>query len=223
MGGQRQQIDILASHIDGQVSRRLHRVSMEQHAPPAAHRPDLPNGLDGPHLVVGKHHRHQTGIRPDGGLDLLRRHPALVPHGQKGHGAALPLQLLQGMQDRVVLKGGRDDMPLPRPLSHSGSGAQRLVIRLAAAGGEGDLPGTGIQAAGHPLPGVAQGFCRFLARPVQTGGVAPALLHTGVHGRQRGRADFCGGGIVRIDFHGVSLLNGKGAARHMRAAPVQLV
>gem|GEM_PF-4935732 len=32
-------------------------------------------------------------------------------------------------------------MPLPRPLSHSGSGAQRLIIRLAAARGEGDLPG----------------------------------------------------------------------------------
>ena len=85
--------------------------------------------------------------------------------------------------------------------AHGRAGAQSLVIRLAAAGGEGDLPGLGIQAAGKDLPGRRQLFRRQLAGGVQAGGIAVKLLKAGQHGRHGRVTDRGGGSVVGINVH----------------------
>ena len=47
----------------------------------------------------------------------------------------------EGEQDGVVLKGGGDDVLFPLAETQPRGGEQGLVVGLAAAGGEDDLPG----------------------------------------------------------------------------------
>ena len=81
---------------------------------------------------------------------------------QQGHGEALLLQFLEGVQDGVVLKGGGDDMGFPLPFSPAGGGENGLVVRFAAAGGKDNLFRAAVETAGHGLPGLGQGGgCRL--------------------------------------------------------------
>ena len=58
---------------------------------------------------------------------------AVFVYIQKGDLKALPLQLLQGVQDSVMLEcGGYDMLPALLPPQPCG-GEDRLVVRLAAA------------------------------------------------------------------------------------------
>ena len=153
------------------MPRRLYRVGMENDALPAAERADFGNGLDGADLVVGKHHGHAAGIVPDGGGNILHAHDAVAVHVQQRHRKALLLQLPERMQDSVMLKGGGDQVLFPLARSGAGAGSERLVVALAAAGGEIDLLRTcGAQAHRHRAARLFQALknpppgCRFAAR-----------------------------------------------------------
>ena len=201
MGRQGQHIDVHSLDVDGQMSRRLHSVGVEQNAGLLADLAYLRDGLDGADLVVGKHDAHQAGIRPDGGLHCLRRHDTVRRDIQQSDGKSFLLQGLQGVQDGVVLKLGGDDVLLSLPGAQSRSAAQRLVVRLAAAGGKGDLPGLGIQVPCKNLSGLRQLFRRPLARAVEAGRISVNLLKTGYHSLHCRLADSCGCRIIRINVH----------------------
>ena len=133
VGGEGEQIQILFPYMDGKMARGLHRVGVEGDPLGPADRADLPDGLDGADLVVGVHDRYKTGVLPDGLLHLMGEDDAVFVYIQKGDLKALPLQLLQGVQDSVMLEcGGYDMLPALLPPQPCG-GEDRLVVRLAAA------------------------------------------------------------------------------------------
>ena len=183
------------------MARRLDRIRVEQDPRLPADGADLGDGLDGADLVVGEHDAHQAGVRPDGLPHLLRRYHAARRDVQQRHLKPLPLQRLEGVEHRVVLKLGGDDVPLPPPGPQGRGGAEGLVIRLAAAGGEGEFPGRRIQIPGKDLPGRRQLLRRLLAWRMETGGVAVDLLKAGGHRRQSRVAEAGGRGVVRINLH----------------------
>ena len=101
----------------------------------------------------------------------------------------------------MVLKLRGDDVPLSALCSQGRGRAEGLVVRLAAAGGESDLPGVRVQIPGKDLPGRRQLLRRQLSRRVEAGGVAVDLLEAGGHGRQRRVAEAGGGRVICIDLH----------------------
>ena len=107
-----------------QVSRRLHGVGVEQHALFPADRADLRDGQDGADLVVGVHGGDQAGVRPDGVRHLLGGDGAGGAHRQQLDLKALLLQLFQGVENGVVLKGGGDDVLFALALADAGGGDQ---------------------------------------------------------------------------------------------------
>ena len=81
VAGQAQQVDVLRLHVDGQVSRRLHGVGVEQDALLPAQRTDLLDGLDRADLVVGVHDGDQRGVRPYGRRQLVQPDKAVLVDG----------------------------------------------------------------------------------------------------------------------------------------------
>ena len=82
--------------------------------------------------------------------------------------------------------GGRDD---------------RLVVGLAAAGGEIDFARRRADALRHGLTRLLQRFLGLLAEGVQTRGVAVILKQIGEHRVNGGAADTGGGSVVCIYKH----------------------
>ena len=202
VGGQGQQVNVHGLHVNGQMARRLDCVGVEQSACLPAQRSDLRDGLDGTDLVIGKHHRHQAGIRPQGLPDRLRRHHTVGRNIQQRNCESLLLQRLEGVEDCMVLKLGGEDMALALPGPQRRAGTQSLNIGLAAAGGKGNLPGGGVQIPGKNLPGLHQLLRRPLTGTVEAGGIGVNALEAGQH-RSHGRiADGGGGRMIRVNLHG---------------------
>ena len=182
----------------------LHRIGVERHAVLAADGADFGDRLNGADLVVGVHHTHQTGVRLNGSLHLLRRDASGFVHIQQGDGEALLLQLFQRVQNGVVLKSGRNDVLLslscPRPCSR----AKRLIVGLAATGGEVDLPCLTAQTVRHVLPCLKQHLSGGLSHMVQAGRIPVELFKARQHGIQSRAAGLGGGGVVGVNLHAVS-------------------
>ena len=177
---------------------------MKQDAGLPADGADLADRLNGSDFVVGVHDGDEAGLRGDCGLYLFRRHKSVFVNVQIGDGESLLLQLFQGVEHGVVLKGGGDDVGLALAFAPDGHGTNGLVVRLRATGGEGDLPGTGrAQRRCHPGPGFGQGLHGGLAHGMQAGGVAVDLIHIGQHGPDRRLAHPGGCRIVSINCHGL--------------------
>ena len=194
-------------HVDGHVARGLHGVAVEGDLLLPAEGADLRDGLDGADLVVGEHDGHQGGILPDGGFQVRKPHHPVLVHVQQRHLEALFFQLRQGVQHGVVFKLGGDQVPLALPGAQAGGGDDGLIVGLGAAGGEIDLPGIGVEAAGHGLPGLLQRLLGVLTEGIQAGGVAVLLGQIGQHGVQRGFGNAGGSGVVGVDKHELFILS----------------
>ena len=97
--------------------------------------------------------------------------------------------MLSGMEHRVVLDAGGDDV-VARLLEGSGSAHYGGIVRLRAATGEHHLARAAVQHAGHPFPGLIQSVPGLLPHGVDAGGVAEQLREVRGHcpqhfGRQR--------------------------------------
>ena len=204
--GEGEQVDLLRLHVDEQMPRSLHRVGVEEHALLPANRADLRNGLDGADLVVGVHDGHQAGILADGLCHLLRGDQAAAVHIQQCHVIALLFQLLQGVQHSVVLKGGGDDVLLAPARAQGSGGQDGLVVRLAAAGGEDDLPRVAAQAACDASTCVLQRLPGLLPEGIQAGGVSIQLIQIGDHGLDGSLAHPGRCGIVCV-YHSLLLVD----------------
>ena len=142
---------------------RLYCVSVKQYAFLPADRTNLLDWLNCADLIVGIHHRHETGIVTNGLCHLLRQDDAVFVHIQKCDFKALFFQLLQRVQNSMVLKGGGNDVLLAASLSQPRSRQDRLIVRLAAAGGEGDFFRGSAYACRDSLPRVCQCFSGHLS------------------------------------------------------------
>ncbi len=92
-------------------------------------------------MSIGEHDAHQGGVLPDGGGHVVDLYDAALVHGEEGNIKAVLLQPGQGVEHGVVLDGGGDEVGLALTLAQQGGADNGLVVRLAAAGGEVDLPG----------------------------------------------------------------------------------
>ena len=199
MGGSGQQINLLLRDINREMADRLNSIRVEKDPVLPADLPDLPDRLNGPDLVVGVHDRHQAGIFPERGFHLFRAHDTVLMNIQEGNLKAFLFQLLQGMQDRVMLKGGGNNMLLSRFPPKLRRGTDRLVIRLAAPGGKQNLPGLRPDHFRHGRPGFLQRFLCLLTNAVQAGRVPIVPLNHRNHRIQSRLTHLRRSGVVRIN------------------------
>ena len=208
MPGQGKHIHRQFRQVYRNMPHRLDSVSMEQHALFPADCADLRNGFDGTDLVVSKHHAHQAGVRSDSGGDLLRGDDTGFGDLQERHGKALFFQLFQRVENGVMLDHGRDNVFFALFCTGIGGRAQRLVVRLAAAGGEVNFPCRTAQAGGNVLASLEQCLSSCLSDVVDAGGIAVVLFHAGHHGLDCCLAGLCGGCIVCVYLQWDSSVSG---------------
>ena len=111
---------------------------------------------------------------------------------------ALRFQLLHGVQDSVVLHGGRDDVAaaLAETL---GGGKNGPVVGLRAAGGEKHPVGLCAEGGGDRLPRLPQTVGGVNAERVDGRRIAPAVCERLCHSPHTGRTGLRRGGIIEID------------------------
>ena len=137
--GQGQHVDAHLLHVDRHVADRLHCVRVELRADRMRQLGDLLDRLDGADLVVRRHDGDERGVLGKLTLQLLEIDAALLVHVQIGDAVALFFQRLAGVQHRMVLDLGGNEVlaALCRRAVHKA--ADREVVRLRAAAGEDDL------------------------------------------------------------------------------------
>ena len=136
---------------------------------------------------------------PDGSLYLCGHDKAVTVDVQQCHRKALGLQRFERMQHRMVLKGGGDDVHFALLPSQRRGGADRLVVRLAPAGGEIDLLRLRADDGGDLRTGLFQHVLCVLPVAVKAGGIPPGFAQNGRHGMDRRLTHFRRGGVVGID------------------------
>ena len=119
-------VDVFRLDINGKRTDGLNRVRMEEHLMRLADGADFPDGLDGAYLIVGIHDRDKAGFRTDSGFHFFRQNDTVLMHIQQGDLKAFGFQLLQGVEHRVVFKGGGDDVVLSVFLSGA---LQRVLFK----------------------------------------------------------------------------------------------
>ena len=137
--GERQHVNAHRLHVDRHMADRLHRVRMEHSAHRMGEFRDLPDRLDGADLVVRRHDGDERGVLAQRVFELLEIDAAVLVHVQIGDAEALLFERFAGVEHRVVLDLGGDQVPaaLGRRAVHKPADGE--VVRLRAAAGEDDL------------------------------------------------------------------------------------
>ena len=119
-------------NIDGKIAHSLYSVYMQQNPFAPQHFSDTADGIDGSHFIIGHHHTDQNRIRSERPLQRLQKHHSLRVHRQIRYTKSLSLQMLAGVQYRMMLYRRRYDMPAACSVSLRGS-FDSPVIRLGSA------------------------------------------------------------------------------------------
>ena len=201
VAAQGQQVHPQLVHVHGDVAHRLHRVGVDGHLVGVTKLRQRPNGLNRADFVVRQHDADQRGVVTQRGLQLLRPDQPVLVHVQIGDLKAVLLQPRHGVQHRVVLEGGGDEVLFAPGRALTRQLPDGPVVRLRAAGGEVNLPRLRAQAPGHALPGLLQRRAGALPQLVEAGGVAVVLPQRREHRRQSRLADAGGGRVVHINCH----------------------
>ncbi len=219
MGGGRKQIHLQCLYIQGDLAEGLHRISVEEHPRFPANAADFRDGLQGTDFIVGAHNGNQGCLRPKGSCHGSRIHKALFIHRKVSDFHALCGQGLAGMEHRMMLNGGDDDMIFLRLFCRgtlSGrrqAAAQGHIVRFRTAAGEADLLGAGMQHRGDAAAAILNGHPGPLSPAIHRGGVAEFFAEIGQHGLQHRRCQRCRGRMIHVDFlHCLSLLKNMGSA-----------
>ena len=101
---EREHIYILCFYVNRQVTDRLHRVGVKEHALCAAYGADLGYRHYRADLIVGIHDRDKAGVGTDRGGDLLGGYVAAFSDGEQLYLKALFSELFKRMKHRVVLE-----------------------------------------------------------------------------------------------------------------------
>ena len=114
MGCQGEQVDGHRLHIPLHQIGCLDGIGMKQSAVLTGYLPDFRDRLDGAHLVIGGHNRHQNGIRPQRIGDSLRVDtPKLIDTEDSEFKSVNVAQVFGGMQNRLVFNDAGDQMVSP--------------------------------------------------------------------------------------------------------------
>ena len=184
MGGQGEHVGPRILRQPGEKTDHLHRVGVDGHSKFMSQGHDFPDGLDGPHFVVGGHDGNELRIRPDGLPHVLRVDPAAHVRGDPGHLIALFFQEGAGVQQSGMLDGRGDQVSLSRP--ETGHHAlDHPIVALAAAGGKIDLFRAYAHAPGNVPPRLLQPRLGPPSGLVEAGRVPPAFPEAFGHRRKR--------------------------------------
>ena len=182
VGGGGEEVNVVFDDTDRNMADGLNGIGVEQDILFPADFSDLPDRLDGADFIVGIHDGHKAGILADRGFHLGRHDQSVFMYVQEGDFKALLFQSFQCMQHRVMFKGGGDDMHFAfRPADFSG-GTDRLIVRFASAGSEGDFARIGSDGRCNLSAGIFQDSLCLLSVFIQAGRVAPGFFKQRGHG-----------------------------------------
>ena len=133
---ERQHIDVVRLHVDGNVADGLDGVRMESDLLCAADGAYLLNGEDGAHLVVGVHNCNKSRVGADGLLHLRGGYESVAVDGQISHLETLAFELFESVKDGVVFEVGGYNVLFALGRAVICGRAYGLVVRLAPAGRE---------------------------------------------------------------------------------------
>jgi hypothetical protein len=197
--GDREHVDVVGDHVDGNLAHSLHRVGVEEHAALMTESADFCNGLQDADLVVGRHDRDQDGFVVHCAPQVVEVDQPVGFDGEIRDAITVLLQPLAGIQNCFVFGDLGDDV-IAALAVHFGDAFEGQVIALGGAAGEDDLLGRG---ADEPRNLLARGFDGLLRLPsegvVAAGRVAELGGEVGHHRLQNPRVQRSGGVVVHID------------------------
>ena len=143
-----QKVDRHALHIDGQRPGRLGGINTEHNPMIPCDPSQLDKGLDRSRHVRGMGHDDQTGLRPNGGTDIIGIEQAVTRAGNHGKLHPLRLQKAQGPHDGIMFHARRNDVVarLKKP-------RQTDIQRLRGIPGKDDPEGVASEELRQSLPG----------------------------------------------------------------------
>ncbi len=190
----RDQVGAEFAEVDGQFADGLHGVGVEERPAAVGENADGLDRLEDARFVVGEHDGDEGGVGTESFADLVGGDEAFGSWGKVGDVDALLFELLSGVEDGVVLDGGGDEV-----LAGSEAAEEGVVVRLGAAGGEGDVGGADVEERGEVLAGVVDGGAGGATVFVHGAGVAEALGPERVHRVDDLAQDGRGGVVVEVD------------------------
>lgn len=164
--------------VKGTLRKPWHRVAVEQDLRGRLFKRASKAGdvVHRPGLIVHEHEGDKHRVGPERVQHRLHRHRAARIRRKARDLVAPALQLVERFAHGVVFGHGADDVSAPGG-GGPGAGEQGPVVRLGAAGGEGELLRLAAEAEGElPACGVEQLF-RFAPARVRGAGVAVLLRH----------------------------------------------
>ena len=130
---------------------------------------------------------------------LLRSHaPARIDRQPRHAEAFLFLQVLAGVQHRVMLRGAGDHVLSARGVRPR-EADDREVVRLGAAAGEDDLVRLRAEQPRQPVARIIDRRPRLAPRRMDARGIAKVPLEKRPHRRERLGRERSGGVVVEID------------------------
>ena len=103
---------------DGQFSKSLNGVGVKADAAFAAYCGEFLDQLDCPRLVVRVHDGDKHRIRTQGGLEISGIDTSFAVNGKDREVEAfMVFQMLERVENRMVLRSSRDDVPSARSMS----------------------------------------------------------------------------------------------------------
>ena len=199
MSREGEHIDILFLDVYMDMTDSLNGIGMEDNALFFTYSPYLGDGLDAADLVVCVHNGHKASVLADSVGDLLSRDHTVFVHIEERHFKALFFELLERMQNRMMLERGGDYMLLTLSCADCRRGDERLVISLAAAGGECYFIGLATENLGRLFACLSQRVRRSLSDGMEARRVAVDLVHIRQHRFYCCAARLCRGRVINID------------------------
>ena len=134
VAGDREQIACDALYFDWHLPCRLHRVGMEIHIRFGGDLSNLLDGLQDAGFVVCHHDRDQLCVWAQGAADVVGIDQAATVDGNVGDFASHGLEMLAGVQHRMMFDGRTDYM-----VPGAGQARDGQIVSLGAAAGEDDF------------------------------------------------------------------------------------
>mmetsp|Transcript_22438 Transcript_22438/g.47403 ORF Transcript_22438/g.47403 Transcript_22438/m.47403 type:complete len:465 (-) Transcript_22438:1744-3138(-) len=139
VGGHGHQIDLVLVDVDRHLSEHLCRVAVKDDLSAPAEFSDLPEGLEGPDLVVDGHDTDQYGVVADGLPQLVHVDAAgRLLDREVGNVVSFHLEAPAAVEDTLVLGLGRDDVLAPFLVKVGGT-LDAHVVAFGRTGGEDDF------------------------------------------------------------------------------------
>ena len=136
--GDREQVDIVFLHVDGNLADGLHSVGREKDAVLFGDFADFLNGIDDANFVIGVHDGNQNCFWRNGFAHVFGIDATVFFDRQIGDFKALFFEALAGIENRLVLDGLSNDV-IALFAIHFGDALDHQVVAFRSAAGEDDF------------------------------------------------------------------------------------